>query len=278
MLDPDAAASAADDHTVTNTVLKLLWRDPAWFQESLILNQFIGVCGICQVVSNADATIDGKHDVVYPRASLFPGSCGHVFGESSQNLDISGVQRDDARILSLLLMQPGRPLSEAKDTSELKAAFMAAIMSQWALVNSHVQHRDMSINNILLSSPRYDYELSEYEQLWTLGAEACGRAFKAPEWETICNEPVAPSSGSSMAALGPRPFGFLSDVDLANILSIARAGASDMHMHRTGTLSFMALTLMAKDSEAVEHSDLHDLESFFWVLLYVVAGIAKVMI
>ncbi|KAG8740374.1 hypothetical protein FRC10_004383 [Ceratobasidium sp. 414] len=256
-LDPDGTSSATGDNPVIDAVLKLLWRDPTRFQERLILDQFIGVYGICQVLSDADATIGGEPDVVYPRAGLLPGPRGHVFGRLGQNIDITGAQRDDARVLSMLLMQPGRPLSQAKDASELKAAFVGAIMGQWALC----------------------------EKLG-LDAEAYGRAFDAPNWETIFNDPAAPRYKRAaklkwfnparrfaflkrvVTVLGPGPFGFLSDVDLANIV---RGGASDMHTHRTGTLSFMALTLLAEDSEVVEHSYLHDLESFFWVLLYVVA-------
>ncbi|KAG9076249.1 hypothetical protein FS749_011995 [Ceratobasidium sp. UAMH 11750] len=185
-------------------------------------------------------------DMVYPRAGLLPGPRGDVFGPPRQNLDIVGARPDDMRVLSMPLMQPGRPLSQAKNVGELKAAFVGAIMGQWALVNSHVQHRDISINNVLLSLPEYEYEASECEQLRILGAEASRQTFKAPAWETTFNDPTTPKNNQTtelkwkfdpkrrfaflervVAELGPRPFGFLSDVDLANILPIARVGVSD---------------------------------------------------
>ncbi|KAG8705289.1 hypothetical protein FRC09_003048 [Ceratobasidium sp. 395] len=187
-------------------------------------------------------------------------------------------------------MQLGRPLSQAKDPSELKAAFVGAIMGQWALANSCVQPRDISINNILLSLPGYEYNSSECDQLGMLGVEKCGWRFQAPDREAIFNDLTAPKYEKTtelkwkfdpgrhftnlehvMEEFGPRPSGFLLGLDLANTQPIACAGASDMHTHPTGVLSFMALNLLGGYSKAAEHSYLHDLESLFWVLLYVVA-------
>ncbi|KAF8596794.1 hypothetical protein BDV93DRAFT_527840 [Ceratobasidium sp. AG-I] len=292
-LDPEAANNTNDELHMADAVLKLVWRDPTRFLETLILKQFIGVYGICQLLSKFDAIILDQSYGVYPRRDLGPGPRGHVFGKQGQSIDIPGAQHDDARELSFLMMQLGRPLCRAKDASELKGAFVGAIMGQWALVNSHVQHRDISINNILLTAPGYRYKEPEWERLAKVGAEVCTREFKAPEWDAVFNtlDPLVPKykkverlkwkfdPGRRFAFLkrvieefGPEPLGFLCDVDLANILSLAREGPSDMHTHRTGTHSFMAIKLLlAEANEMVQHSYLHDLESFFWVLLYVVA-------
>ncbi|CAE6397423.1 hypothetical protein ACGC1H_000158 [Rhizoctonia solani] len=290
-LDPLAASQESNEPETIDAVLKLLWRDPNRFQESLILKEFVGTYGICQILADINVLINGKQDEVYPRAGLNPGPRKDMFERSDGRIDVSGALRDDARILSALLMQPGRPLKLAEDAEELKAAFVGAIMGQWALVNVHVQHRDISIHNILLPLRTQEYKSPEWDRITKLDADAYARDFQAPEWVEIFGDSHGiqyksvqqlhwkfdPKRRFAMLKriielLGPVPYGFLSDVDHANILSLKREEASDLHTHRTGTLAFMATKLLlAMPGEHVPHTYLHDLESFFWVLLYVIA-------
>ncbi|KAL2050081.1 hypothetical protein ABVK25_009691 [Lepraria finkii] len=57
--------------------------------------------------------------------------------------------------------------------------------------------------------------------------------------------------------------GMLIDLDLAKVLGSRRSGAR----HQTGTMEFMAIEVL----QGIDHSYRHDLESFFYVLLWIVA-------
>ena len=57
--------------------------------------------------------------------------------------------------------------------------------------------------------------------------------------------------------------GMLIDLDLAKVLGSGRSGAR----HQTGTMEFMAIEVL----QGIDHSYRHDLESFFYVLLWIVA-------
>ncbi|KAB5593990.1 hypothetical protein CTheo_2591 [Ceratobasidium theobromae] len=270
-------------------VLKVTWRDQSRFREGLILREFVGTYGVCQMMYDEVVNINGNTDVVCSRSGLSPGPLGEVFGPPEENPDMKGARRDDCRVHNMLLMQPGRPLSEAKSPFELLAGFVGALMGHWAFVNKQVQHRDISANNILLTLGDYKYERLEWEQLKERGVDVLVQEFQVPEWDKIFNE-----SGDHkyekvkeltwkfirrldflkqvIKVLGPKPFGFLSDVDMANILTLSRKDVTDMHTHRTGTLAFMShKLLLAEQGDCVPHEYLHDLESFFWVLLYTVA-------
>ncbi|KAF8600014.1 hypothetical protein BDV93DRAFT_289501, partial [Ceratobasidium sp. AG-I] len=306
---------------LASEALKMAWWDQTRFPEGVILQQFRGVYGVNQIIDHGDVMFDGRRDIVYSRKDLVPGPLEGLFGKQKENVDIKGAQQDDSRVYVWTLAVRGRPLTEASDPSELVAGIMGALMGHWALVNSQMQHRDISLGNILLArSEEYPHEGSvhmentdtehtptehdrdetvkrdeepEWRRLRELGVEHCAREFKIPDWDRIFNREEEPPKYKKVEELkwnfNPRrrlamlervikalgrdePFGFLSDLDMANILSIRRDQASDMHTHRTGTLSFMARQLLrAPATTSIPHTYLHDLESFFWVLLYVVA-------
>ena len=58
--------------------------------------------------------------------------------------------------------------------------------------------------------------------------------------------------------------GMLVDLDLAKVLGSGRSGAR----HQTGTMEFMAIEVLL----GIDHTYRHDLESFFYVLIWVFAG------
>ncbi|KAF8595896.1 hypothetical protein BDV93DRAFT_514595 [Ceratobasidium sp. AG-I] len=268
------ANCSCDERQLIERVLKLIWRDQNRFPEGVILQQFLWIYGLIHVISG-DVEFDGCRDVVYSRANLGPGPLTELFGRQEENVEIEGAQRDDLRVLSQVLME-----------------------CHWALVNRQVEHRDISLNNILLASSERANEgklfdgnkKPEWQRLRELGVDGCAKEFKIPEWHDIFNrqgnlpkykkvEKLVWDFGLAMLervinTLGSdEPFGFLSDLDMTNILSLRRDQASDIHTHRTGTLSFMAVDLITAEANvALTHTYLHDLESFFWVLLYVVAA------
>jgi hypothetical protein len=120
------------------------------------------------------------------------------------------------RIFSRLIMTPiGKSLYQFSSFTELLSALRDAIIGHKRLYHTHhILHRDVSINNIVISPP------------------------------------------------GHTSAGVLIDLDLAiNINRLTKSGAS----HRTGTPDFMAVGLLGGEP----HRARHDLESFFFVLLWV---------
>ena len=55
----------------------------------------------------------------------------------------------------------------------------------------------------------------------------------------------------------------LIDLDLAKVLGSGRSGAR----HQTGTMEFMAIEVL----QGIDHTYRHDLESFFYVLVWLCA-------
>jgi serine/threonine protein kinase len=61
-----------------------------------------------------------------------------------------------------------------------------------------------------------------------------------------------------------KPKGFLIDLDLAKVIGSDSSGS----VHRTGTMEFMAIEMLQVETN-VPHSYRHDLESFFYVLIWI---------
>ncbi|KAI0365541.1 hypothetical protein BV20DRAFT_973090 [Pilatotrama ljubarskyi] len=141
----------------------------------------------------------------------------------------------------------GRPLSQFKTTKELVTAMRDAIKGhQLALQYGGILHRDVSTGNILIvDRPRddrtkgilHDYDYSSM---------------------TLVPPAGAPASASS----NPPP---LRPLELAD-----RFEDIIGFKERTGTYYFMAIELLQPSYMDVCHDAHHDLESFFWVLLWIV--------
>ncbi|KAK3186834.1 hypothetical protein K4F52_004278 [Lecanicillium sp. MT-2017a] len=112
----------------------------------------------------------------------------------------------------LILCDYGKPIYEASCTKTLLMAFKQCLEGHESLLKEGILHRDISINNLLISEDE-------------------GNAF-------------------------------LVDLDLAiELPRLAATGAKG----KTGTRAFMAIGALLGE----EHSFMHDLESFFWVLFWI---------
>ncbi|KAG8928179.1 hypothetical protein FRC01_006355 [Tulasnella sp. 417] len=165
----------------------------------------------------------------------------------------------------------GRPLSHAKDSIELLQATVQWIKGLMDLNGVGIVHRDISYGNLLLPSPK-EGELP-HARIIDLGLSHLMRDIK----QSAGNEPHHSS--------GPRhPFepddpdhapdsGRSSEPDHSSPNRNSPAvGSSQPHPHHpiTGTLPFMAHELL--QDPAINHALHHDVESVFWVLLYVCAS------
>ncbi|KAI0706491.1 hypothetical protein C8Q76DRAFT_787036 [Earliella scabrosa] len=138
----------------------------------------------------------------------------------------------------------GRPLTQFHSTKELVTAMRDAIKGhRLAMTRAGVLHRDVSMGNILIVG---DYDLDS-----------------KPRFEGFVHD----FDYSSMSRDIPdAQLTNMSAAELAQRL-VAEADAGTL-MNRTGTYFFLARGLLT--SRRTSHTIRHDLESFYWVLLWVV--------
>ncbi|EPT03321.1 hypothetical protein FOMPIDRAFT_1046876 [Fomitopsis schrenkii] len=147
-----------------------------------------------------------------------------------------------------VLKSVGTPLSEFRDTKELATAFRDAIEGHRLASVKGVVHRDVSEGNVMIcrdpGSPLkgfiHDFDHS-FSWLRFLGNQ--GWVAELTAWEQYCAEH------------GHEPAG-RHDEDVLNDSK-----------SRTGTPLFMAVQVLEGD---MTHEARHDLESFFWLLLFIV--------
>ncbi|KAF8899477.1 hypothetical protein CPB84DRAFT_1847691 [Gymnopilus junonius] len=145
------------------------------------------------------------------------------------------------RDLHVLVSDMYKNLWEADDVEEFKRIFLDCIECHYhAYTTGRVLHRDISENNLMIWRPvnkaEVDSEGSELED----GAQK---------------------------SFGQKSFGILNDFDMAVNINDKDKSSPSGASHRTGTLPFMALDLLDV-SEDRGHAYRHDLESFFYILVW----------
>ncbi|KAG8953365.1 hypothetical protein FRC03_011796 [Tulasnella sp. 419] len=171
---------------------------------------------------------------------------------SSEKVEIGGLI-GDRQLCVLVLATVGRSISEPTTVYELIAAMKTAIKGHQEIYQrAGILHRDISTNNVRIRDP---------PMVFVDGVD-----------EDDIND-----RNTSL----PSDDGFLIDFDLSMIEDDSDQNRSE-RLARTGTFAFMAWQIMDGDSISMEeddgapdtplHSFKHDLQSFFWVLLYICAG------
>ncbi|EMD33832.1 hypothetical protein CERSUDRAFT_98377 [Gelatoporia subvermispora B] len=211
----------------------------------------------------AHRLIEGKHPGVACCDGfnvLFPGTASPISTNLLRgNLDPSPSKN---RTLYRLLYPPGRSLFEACSELELIRGMRAALRGHEFLCSQSILHRDIGVDNILLSC---DDELREGAEGFLIDLELAIYTGPTIEYRTLA--PIRLPTGR-----------VLNDVQVKHLhwtTSVANRGAPV-----TGTLQFMAAELLASLDDSlrstgrpvqyvpVEHQTHHDIESFIWVLLY----------
>ncbi|KAI1792101.1 hypothetical protein LXA43DRAFT_1060897 [Ganoderma leucocontextum] len=146
--------------------------------------------------------------------------------------------------MRFVVREVGRPVTQFRNTKELAMAFRDAIIGhRTAMAKGGILHRDVSVGNILIVDDP------------ALQAQFCGF--------------IHDFDYSSMSREVPQD----------DILSLSAAAldklllADDIHgflKERTGTFLFMAKDLIDAGSDPIIHAIRHDLEPFYWALLWVV--------
>ncbi|KAL1949934.1 hypothetical protein VTO73DRAFT_8815 [Trametes versicolor] len=153
--------------------------------------------------------------------------------------------------MRIIIDDVGRPLTDFDSTSELVRAIRDAIRGhQLAWQKASVLHRDISVGNILITDEieekrKFDGFLHDYDYS---AMEPDDEDEPEPE-----PEPPVPSTEPGEENLTQT--------------SIAPDDPTK-YKERTGTYYFMAYEIL--DVPGIIHNTHHDLESFYWVLLWVV--------
>ncbi|KDR80926.1 hypothetical protein GALMADRAFT_136004 [Galerina marginata CBS 339.88] len=204
--------------------------------EADILRRASGVEGMAQIVADEVVQIDGKDD----STANIRGVLETTIKKCSQKV-LDWVKTLEVRVHRRIVTTPfGRELSHFSSKKELLSVFIDAIAAHERLVHKGILHRDISYGNILLYRPP---------------AEAA---------ETM-EEEQEPSLEKASKVGGQK--GLLIDLDFATFMDEQRKEPNDKEP--IGTTPFIAVELlMGLAGEETRHEPRHDLESFFYVLLW----------
>ncbi|KAI0373637.1 hypothetical protein BV20DRAFT_750961 [Pilatotrama ljubarskyi] len=186
--------------------------------------------------SGSDALASEDFPLPFPQQQTY--SYRLLYGDEYAYMGLSHVR--------IVVDDVGRPITRFASTREMVQAIRDAILGhQQARERAQVLHRDVSVGNILIvDEPKekrfcgflHDYDCSSIK---LKGAEEGDGHETAP----------APASSSQTAV----------------------QGEGSRRKERMGTPYFMAIELLAGGvSNSAEHQTHHDLESFYWVLIWIV--------
>ncbi|KAL7279513.1 hypothetical protein ACG7TL_007356 [Trametes sanguinea] len=177
-------------------------------------------------------------DHVPPFAFPLPYPQHQTYSSRFENSTRMHHERSHVRIV---IADVGHPLTEFKSSREMVAAMRDAIEGhRIAWERAKVLHRDVSLGNILIADD---------------APEGCHRGF-LHDWDYSSMGPIDPDSQGNAARL-------MEDDEEISSEDI------DEHKERTGTYYFMAIELLENYPEML-HEPPHDIESLYWVLLWVV--------
>ncbi|KAG9039163.1 hypothetical protein FS837_001055 [Tulasnella sp. UAMH 9824] len=163
-------------------------------------------------------------------------------------------------LLRFVFEEEYRPLSDAKDSKEVMDATVQWVQGLITLDSLGIVHRDISYSNLML--PVIDSTLPRLKpaKIIDLGLahwKDPQRSEQAPS-RSVSSAPEIPTDGQGSLSKDP---------------GMSGARAPRAHHHITGTLPFIAWELIQQpqntsNASYIEHGLHHDVESIFWVLVY----------
>ncbi|KAI0763355.1 hypothetical protein BD413DRAFT_616471 [Trametes elegans] len=173
---------------------------------------------------------DLVREMVVPPQDCFPLPYPQHQTFSTRLEDLARYHRERSH-MRMVISDVGRPLTEFGKSKRLARGMRDALLGhQLAWEVAGVLHRDVSLGNILLVDDPNEDSFFGFMHDWDYSSKTLDK---------------------------PRPDNEIED--------------SNTFKERTGTYYFMALELInPSDTTAVIHLPSHDLESFYWVLLWVV--------
>ncbi|KAG9120900.1 hypothetical protein FRC07_003373 [Ceratobasidium sp. 392] len=279
-------------------VHKSIWRPEDRDDEGQTLALFEGVFGVCQVKAHNYGRYDT--DLKYPDdleespyASFFsmPNTTATTSsGSGSQAADPrpsnapagseptpTPYELRGVRVKSDILMPRGVSLFDAQSPLHLMMAIHDALMGIMAFTQAGKLHCDISAYNLLLINPEKHYGKHGWLKApnVTLNSEVWSRTAKG-------TDVAANSQASTSQATCPRlgrvenlkrgPVCVIHDTEFT--VNEDRTEADVHKADRTGTPAFISAQLLeglSPKKRPVVRTFMHDIESLFWVLVWVVA-------
>ncbi|KDR76379.1 hypothetical protein GALMADRAFT_140084 [Galerina marginata CBS 339.88] len=218
-------------------VVKDLWADiSGGHTEADILKRAEGIEGVAQIVAEEIVQVGGENDTTARIRAII---------DRRKYSRAKWLDELETRVHRRIVMTPfAVGLTHFSTKKELVSVFIDAIATHRRLVEKGILHRDISLHNVMIYQP---IPSSDTEKA---GAQCCD------------GEPVGGTQYKDGKA-GLRR-GFIIDLDYAIFMEEEDRDVATGH--RTGTLPFMAIDMLLGGKK---HEPRHDLESFFYVLLWI---------
>ncbi|KAH9920046.1 uncharacterized protein B0H18DRAFT_1122146 [Fomitopsis serialis] len=172
-----------------------------------------------------------------------------------------GLDHDDERVCRVLVMQWYQRLETVESVDDFKKVYTDVVRAHyWVWTTSHILHRDISTNNIMWI--RIDGRLNGVLCDWDLAEETIDVNIASTRARGHTGTDELPASASNKRADGTA-----TPADAGQVTS---GGSRKKPKYPTGTAPFMAMDLLHVGPPPF-HLYRHDLESFFYVLVYVCA-------
>ncbi|KAG8915108.1 hypothetical protein FRC01_003786 [Tulasnella sp. 417] len=166
-------------------------------------------------------------------------------------------------LLRFLFEEEYQPLSKAENSRQVMNATVEWIEGLIELDRQGIVHGNISFNNLMLPAIQPKSGPSKVAKVIDLSLAHWKETQGGDE----------PTSGSPCVSPGVLEALLNNQRSIPEDLSTTGARTPRAHHHITGTLPFIALDLIdqledASDTEFIEHALRHDVESVFWVLVY----------
>ncbi|EED84136.1 predicted protein [Postia placenta Mad-698-R] len=172
--------------------------------------------------------------------------------------------------LRILINTAGKPLSEFRRTRRLVEALRDAIIGHQRAYEAGILHRDISDGNVMFNTTVDALSagfISDFDQAfnWKRFLQLRGWAPTLASWQKFVD-------GGDQAGI-PAHFGLTDQREAENRIQLERDQLSSMFKERTSNCYFVAIEILEERFRAqqpIVHEARHDLESFYWLLLWLV--------
>ncbi|CCO35530.1 hypothetical protein BN14_09648 [Rhizoctonia solani AG-1 IB] len=257
-------------------VHKSIWRDENRPDEGATMSRLVNVFGFCQLKDHSD--VDYSIRLRYPEELEWSHATTY-FVPSSQRFSSetteTGTQSCGTRVKSDIIMRRGTSLFKVQNPLHLVMAMHDALLAIMALTEVGKMHCDISAYNLLLIDPEKHYAegnwfgKSTFEvkpDVWKRNAR--GELVEDPQNDDNERDTSQDESPrlKRVKELGRGPCCVLLDTEF---MVDDERDEKDIHADRTGTPAFISVQLLAS-GKPVRRTFMHDVESLFWVMLWMV--------
>ncbi|CCO35531.1 hypothetical protein BN14_09649 [Rhizoctonia solani AG-1 IB] len=257
-------------------VHKSIWRDENRPDEGATMSRLVNVFGFCQLKDHSD--VDYSTRLRYPEELEWSHATTY-FAPSSQRFKSETIKNGTVsrgiRVKSDIIMRRGTSLFKVQNPLHLVMAMHDALLAIMALTEVGKMHCDISAYNLLLIDPEKHYAEGDWfgkstfevkPDVWKRNAR--GELVEDPQNDDNERDTSQDESPrlKRVKELGRGPCCVLLDTEF---MVDDERDEKDIHADRTGTPAFISAQLLAS-GKPVRRTFMHDVESLFWVMLWMV--------